>query len=194
MVEPAVLGRHRGRRVGRRVAAALLAALAVLGGCKSQQTKLREADMAEVLAALPGHYESSSQQLALDVVRVYTPRLGHYVLYARESAANDPGRIMSQRMLSFSIDDQHGLVATVYTFVDPQRWRGGLESPDIFTVVLKDDVKRMPGCELLWKKSPGRLSGAPDPEHCLSAANPQSTLVVTADSVTAGGVELRRVR
>ena len=128
--------------------------------------------MAEILAALPGHYENSSQQLALDVVRVYTPRLGHYVLYARESAANDPGRIMSQKLLNFSIDDKRR----------------------IFTVVMKDDVKRMPGCELLWKKGPGRFTGAPDPEHCLSAANPQSTLVVAADSVTIGGVELRRVR
>ena len=183
----------RAGQVGSLVVAALLSALAVLGGCASQ-AKLREADMAELLAALPGHYENATQQLAFDVVHVYTPRLGHYVLYSRESAANDPGRIMSQKMLSFSIDDKRGIVATVYTFVDPLRWRGGLESPDIFTVVMKDDLKRVPGCELLWKKSPGRFTGAADPEHCLSAASSQPTLAVTADSLTAGGLELRRVR
>jgi CpeT/CpcT family (DUF1001) len=171
----------------------LLAALAACGGCTSQ-TKLHENDMGELLAALPGHYENAGQQVALDVVHVFTPRLGHYVVYARESAANDPGRIMSQKMWSFSVEEKRGIVAIVYTFADPLRWRGGLESPDIFTVVMKDDVKHVAGCELLWKKGPGRFSGAPDPAHCLAAASPQSGLELTADTLTAGGVEFRRVR
>ena len=99
-------------------ATAMAAALALLGAC-ADQTKLRESELTQLLAWLPGNYDNTAQadsdplrrvqpphnRIALIIVKVYTPRLGHHVFYVQEMAADDPRRVMSERMFSFKVDD-----------------------------------------------------------------------------------------
>jgi hypothetical protein len=189
-------------------AATALAVLGLLGAC-ADQTKLRESELTQLLDWLPGRYDNTAQadsdpqrgvqphdRIALIIVKVHTPRLGHHVFYVQEMAADDPRRVMSERMFSFKVDEKRGIVETVYTFAEPRRWRDGQEHPELFTGVVVEDVQSG-GCELLWKKSGEQFSAAHDAKLCHSAsadaaAEPQAEL--TADSLLLAGYRFRKTR
>src|SRR5580704_17075731 len=71
-------------------AATMLAALGLLNAC-ADQSKLRESELTQLLDWLPGRYDNTAQadsdaqrgvqpphdRMALIIVNVYTPRLGH---------------------------------------------------------------------------------------------------------------------
>jgi hypothetical protein len=180
------------RRAGVAAALACGAALA-LAGCATDPNKLTETDLTVLLTMLPGQYDNRAQAeldarsgthpaheaVSLIVVHVYTPRLGHYVYYAQESAADDPRRVLSQKMYSFQLDDKRGIVETLYEFVEPGRWRDGYQSKDLFTAVTVEDVQPE-GCQLFWKKKDDGFIGAHDPKVCPessgAAAGPQVEL------------------
>ncbi len=187
--------------------AATAPALALLGACASQE-KLRERELTELLAWLPGYYESGLQvdstrrsleppheRIALVIVRVYTPRLGHHVLFAQETAADDPRRVMSQRMWSFRVDDKRGIVETVYTFREPVRWREGLQNRELFTGVVADDVRSSPGCELAWKKASEEFTATQDRKLCHDASGdaPRSAELI-GDTLVLGEYRFRKTR
>ena len=204
-------GGSRGGRLagGGSAAVALAAAVALLGGC-TDQTKLREAELTQLLTLLPGTYDNNAQadrdaqsgtrpsheRITLLVVRVYAPRLGHHVQYLQEIAANDPRRVMSQRMSGFAVDEKRGIVQTLYTFADPLRWRDGQQTPEMFTGVVQDDVHNF--CELLWKKDgEQQFAGTPDPAHChpVPPATPADfAALLSADSLTLGSYQFRKIR
>ena len=124
----------------RLAAVAAGALLAALGGCKDEG-KLREAEMTQLLALLPGEYDNRAQAaldarngarpshdaVTLTITRVFTPRLGHHVYYAQETVVDDPRRVLSQKMYSFQVDEKRGIIETTYAFVEPLRWRDDLE-------------------------------------------------------------------
>jgi len=194
---------------GARTLAALAcgAALAV-SGC-ANAPKATEADLTLMLTMLPGSYDNGAQAeadarsgmhpaheaVALVIIHVYTPRLGHYVYYAQESAADDPRRVLSQKMYSFQLDEKRGIAQTTYEFVDPVRWRDGLQSKDLFTAVTSEDVQAE-GCQLLWKKQGDGFAGAHDPKICpdggAPGASPQMELVKGA--LTVGDYKFRKGR
>jgi hypothetical protein len=180
-------------------AATAMAALALLAAC-ADQTKLRESELTQLLGWLPGRYDNTAQadsdaqrgvqpphdRIALIIVKVYTPRLGHHVFYVQEMAADDPRRVMSERMFSFKVDEKRGIVETVYTFTEPLRWRDGQRNIELFTSVVIEDVQSV-GCELLWKKSGEQFNATHDAKLCHgasaeAAAEPQAEL--TADSLS----------
>src|ERR1700758_3667028 len=166
------------------LAGAVLAAAVLAGGCASER-KLHEAELTQLLAWLPGSYEGGAQsdsearrglepphgRIALTIVRVYTPRLGHHVLFAQETDADDPRRVMSERMLSFHVDDKRGVLESVYTFREPLRWRDGQEHLELFTAVTTGDVLSARGCELSWKKAGEEFTATQDPKLCSEAAH-----------------------
>ena len=189
-------------------AAALLALAGALCAC-TDQTKLREAELTELLGALPGRYDNAAQAqrdaqqgarpahdaVALIIVRVYTPRLGRHVLYALETAADDPRRVLSQKMYSFQVDEKRGIVQTIYTFVDPLRWRGGEQHSELFTGVMTDDVQ--PECELMWKKVATRFSASADPLLCPDAPTPaagESQAELAPGALLLAGYRFRKTR
>jgi CpeT/CpcT family (DUF1001) len=187
--------------------AATAPALGLLGGCASQE-KLRQRELTQLLAWLPGQYESGLQvdstrrsleppheRIALVIVRVYTPRLGHHVLFAQETAADDPRRVMSQRMWSFTVDDKRGIVETVYTFKDPLRWREGLQNPELFTGVVANDVHSSPGCELAWKTTGEEFTATQDRKLCHAASGdaPRSAELI-GDTLVLGEYRFRKTR
>lgn len=156
----------------------LLALLLAAGGC-ADQGKQREAELTDLLSWLQGSYDNRAQvesearqsghapheRIALLIIPVYVPRLGKHVLYAQESAADDPRRVMSERLFSFDIDEKRGIVGLVYDFVEPRRWRDGQNNPEIFTSVVTQDVSPS-GCELLWHRAGQQFVGNVDPHRC----------------------------
>jgi CpeT/CpcT family (DUF1001) len=192
---------------GRLAAVSLLVCTLSSGGCADQQ-KLREEELADLLAWLPGRYDNVAQverdaragvhpaheKIAIIIIPVQTPRLGHHVCYAQEMAADNPRRVMSERMFSFDIDEKRGVIGLMYNFAEPRRWRDGDENPQIFTGVLPQDVAPV-GCELIWKRSAEQFTASHDPKHChraggADAGGPEATL--TAEALTLSGFEFRK--
>ena len=185
-----------------------MAALGLLGAC-ADQTKLRESELTQLLGWLPGRYDNTAQadsdaqrgvqpahdRIALIIVKVYTPRLGHHVFYVQEMAADDPRRVMSERMFSFNVDEKRGIVETVYTFTEPLRWRDGQRNIELFTSVVTEDVQSA-ACELLWKRKDAGFVATHDPKVCPEAGGgavlPQAELSV--DVLSIGEYKFRKAR
>lgn len=192
-----------------RAAVVVATALAALGGCKQDQSKVNEGELTQLLALLPGEYDNRAQAelearngvrpahdaVTLVVTRVFTPRLGHHIYYAQEIAADDPRRVLSQQMYSFEVDDKRGIVETMYEFVEPVRWRDGQQNKDLFTSVVTEDVQAE-GCVLLWKRDGARFVATHDPKVCPDPAG--SAAVTRAEfslgSLTIGDYKFRKVR
>jgi hypothetical protein len=188
--------------------AALALALLLLPAC-TDQTKVHESELSELLVVLPGHYDNTAQveadahnhrspphdAVALTITHVFTPRLGHHVYYAQESAADDPRRVFSQKMYSFAVDEKRGIVETLFEFVEPVRWRDGQQNKDIFTVVTTDDVQPE-SCQLLWKKKDDGFVATHDSKACPDAGGgvvvPQAEF--TGGVLTVGEYKFRRAR
>ena len=195
------------RAAGCRPLLATVCGLLMLGGC-TDQTKVHEGELTELLAVFPGHYDNSAQAdadvrnnahpphdaVALTITHVYTPRLGHHVYYAQESAADDPRRIFSQKMYSFTVEEKRGIVETLYELVEPLRWRDGQQNKDMFTSLVIEDVQPE-GCQLLWKKKDAGFVATHDPKVCPegsgAAVLPQAEL--SGGVLTVGEYKFRRV-
>jgi CpeT/CpcT family (DUF1001) len=185
----------RYRRTRHLGAAALVAAVIAVCGC-TDQTKIQEGELTALLATLPGRYDNNAQAeldahngvrpahdaVVLTIAHVYTPRLGHYVYYAQETAADNPLRVQSQRMWSFQVVEKRGIVETIYEFVEPQRWREGLQNKDLFTSIDIEDVQAE-GCRLLWKKKDDGFVATHDQKVC-----PDPGGVAKTQAELAGGV------
>jgi len=174
-------------RCGRITLALLGAALLVPGGCtsggKHAQDRMTQADLMLMLTMLPGRYDNGAQaqldardnihpaheSVALVITHVYTPRLGHYVYYAQESALDDPRRVLGQKMWSFELDEKRGLVQTLYELNEPTRWRDGYLNKDLFTSMQMEDVQPE-GCRLIWKKKSDGFAATHDPQVCPDSA------------------------
>jgi CpeT/CpcT family (DUF1001) len=203
MVEPA-----RGACV---TAALLCGMLLMLGGCASDgkhaQDKMTEADLLLMLTMLPGRYDNSAQAeldvrsnvhpahdpVVLIITHVFTPRLGKYVYNAQESAADDPRRVLGQKMWSFELDEKRGLVQTLYEVNEPARWRDGYLNKDLFTSMQMEDVQPE-GCRLIWKKKGDGFAAAHDPKACPdSAAAPAAPqMELTAGALAIGDYKFVR--
>jgi hypothetical protein len=127
------------------------ATLMVVGGCATQ-SDVRKAELNDLSLVLPGVYSNPDQVLL--ILNVFAPMLNGNMLYVRESDAHDPRRIFSVRLWSLDVSASNHIVATVYAFDQPDRWRDGAENPELFRSLLQQDLRPLPGCELIWEKSP----------------------------------------
>lgn len=191
------------------LAPAVLLVLAVLAsGCGSmREERQREEDFGELLGWFPGHYDNKEQAaqdeksgvhpahaaIALTIIPVQTPRLGHHVFFAEETAADDAKRVMSERMFSFDVDEKRGIIGIMYDFVDPRRWRDGQMNPDVFTVVMSDDVAPA-GCEFIWKRSGETYIAGYDPKHCHTRMKAENPAELTIDSLSLAGYHFKKTQ
>jgi hypothetical protein len=172
---------------------ALLALL--LAACAGvSQEKKSTAELVTLSAWLPGKYETGSQDITLNIIKVYAPRIGKNVFYAEESATDNHERVMSQRLLSFVVEEQHGaIIETVYNFTEPPRWRGGLTNKDLFTVAMADDVHTVRGCQLQWVKTKELFSGVRSSGCRDTSTTTTSKAWLTEDALTLGTIEYKKV-
>jgi hypothetical protein len=124
-----------------------LGGLLALAACTST-SNLRKSQLASLAVQLPGNYGNPQQSLI--IMRVAAPLVGDQVFYVRETAANDVRRIVSERIWSLQVAADGGIVGGVYALQEPERWRVGVESPELFRSLLLRDLRPLLGCELLW--------------------------------------------
>jgi len=186
-----------------RSAAVLVSLCAVLlTGCAGQ-TKLREAELGELVQMLPGRYDNRMQYqedvragrdphqaLVLDIVPVYAPALSKDVFYVHETAADDERRVISQRLISFQVVKDVGIVQTLWAFAEPQRWRDGNVSPDLFKSMMVSDVSALGGCDLVWKKAELRFTATNDRTRCRVNSRNGAGLVPMESRIQLGPEEL----
>jgi hypothetical protein len=152
-------------------AVACVVACLTLGACASQLKKA-ESELVELSDLLPGRYNNVAQAqqdlqagraqhapLILDIVRVDMPLLSDYVFYTQETAADDPLRITSQRILTFEAIKDGRIVQRIHTFKQPARWRDGQLNPGLFKGLMATDTTQMAGCDLDWKKDGEKFVG-----------------------------------
>jgi len=155
----------------------MLAAL-VLGACADQR-KLREAELAELAQWLPGAYDNTAQNaedlrsgrkeheaLAIVVTPIYAPFISEHVFYSQEMAADDPRRVLGQRVLAFRVDDDDRIVQSVMSLAEPARWRDGHLNPDLFKALMARDIGSAAGCDMYWKKEPTKFVAENDKSRC----------------------------
>src|SRR5215469_12214739 len=154
------------------LAALSLAAVFAAAGCASQSPH-RDVELAQIDEWLPGRYDNQAQiaadrrtgrpphePLALSVVPVDALQMGHHVFYVEESAGRieppgTPRLILAQHLASIDVVGGK-IVAAIYSFTDPQRWREGLRMPELFSSLQPEDVKLMRGCGLTWSTDPAQ--------------------------------------
>jgi CpeT/CpcT family protein DUF1001 len=145
------------------LAAAVMACLALVG-CEAQLKKAKS-ELIDLGDLLPGRYNNAAQAeedakagnpthtaLAMEITRVDFPLLSDYVFYVQQTAADDPRRIVQQRLITFEAIDDGRIVQRIHQFDQPQRWRDGQLNPGLFKSLMVQDTKQMAGCDLDWKK------------------------------------------
>jgi hypothetical protein len=149
----------------------LLGFIALLTGCAENKERVYEEDLARMSRWLPGTYDNTAQARAdvqkgvrpphdaveLAIVPLESVSIGRNAFYLQEMAADDPRRVLSQRVLKFS-SSKKGIVESVSTLEDPLRWRDGQHQADIFMGMTPKDLKSATGCELKWSREsePGK--------------------------------------
>src|SRR5665213_841060 len=153
---------------------ALMAALAlgalVLTGCAAHKTnKANEVVLEDLQKRLPGRYDNAAQahsdvrtgvsepheSLNLLIAPANAALIGKIAYYVRETAADDPRRVLSQRIWVLGhAEDLHTKTQLVeqhiYLFKEPQRWVHVGDNPELLQSLLPEDLQQLPGCELIW--------------------------------------------
>jgi len=179
-------------------------AAALLAGCSEGKLRRNEEDLDRLVRWFPGRYDNTQQAKAdarngvrpphdpveLVVVALGSVSVGRNAFYMQEMAADDPRRVLSQKVVIFNASDK-GIVESVAALVEPLRWRDGQRDPDMFLGMTPKDLSPLAGCELNWKRAgeggqdpdpkaePKRLIGANEPKRCQIASHAAMGLVQT---------------
>lgn len=142
-------------------------ALLLLVACASQPQR-EEVFVAELAAMLPGSYDNIAQSrtggghvaLRLVIAPVQAAQVGKYVFYVQEMAADDPRRVLAQRLLVLrpAQDGERALLSTA-DLTETARWRDGHLNRDLFKSMLAQDVRPRSGCDLLVTRSGKGFTG-----------------------------------
>jgi hypothetical protein len=142
-----------------------LVAAACLTGCAAaNRQKENDAALLRLSHWLPGNFDNTAQAKAdvqkgmrpphdaveLDIALVDSISIGRNVFYLQETAADDPMRVLSQRVVIFTATDK-GIIESINTLDDPLRWRNGWRNPEIFEGMTPRDFKPAEGCDITWK-------------------------------------------
>ena len=150
---------HRSLRLALRgsLRLALLACAALAVGCAAEHAKHeRQTDLDQINEWLPGHYNNAAQvaedrrlgrmpheSVTLSIAQVHASEIGVQMFYLQEMKSGTRD-IKLQRLLSMGITNDK-VVATMWSFTDPPRWREGDTTPELFTSIQPPDIKVMRG-------------------------------------------------
>jgi len=161
-------------------------AVLLLAGCSTEATK-RQAEFDNLIQKLPGQYDNLAQAksdasgdhaaVALLIRPVNALTVGKIVMFVRETAADDPRRVLAQHIWTFELDKKNRLVQTIYLFKEPQRWLHAAEDPYVMQSVLPDDLSVLSGCNLIWTKSDSGFQATTKAQECKASAGAEGLLI-----------------
>jgi hypothetical protein len=161
--------------------------LLLLAGCAIGANK-HERDFDKLLQALPGQYDNRAQAksdasgehaaVALVINPVNALAIGPIVMFERETAADDPRRILAQHIWTFALDKKsEHLVQSVYVFKEPLRWLHALDDPYVLQSVLPEDLSPLTGCKLIWSRSDYGFAAITNAKACKASAGAEGMLI-----------------
>jgi hypothetical protein len=169
-----------------RLRTALWLALLVPAGCTSEATR-RQAEFDVLLQKLPGQYDNLAQAhsdasgehaaVALLIRPVNALTVGKIVMYVRETAADDPRRVLAQHIWTFELDKQNRLRQSIYLFKEPQRWVHAADDPYVIQSMLPDDLSALSGCSLTWIKTDSGFQATTKAQDCRASAGAEGLLI-----------------
>lgn len=154
------------------MALAMALVLSACGGTAQQ----RRGELAELARLLPGDYDNLEQVRASEpgavpgvrmvIVPVYAPLVGEDIFYVQEMAADDPRRVIAQRLINLEITPDGRVLQGIFVFEEGGRWRDGHQRPDVFKSLLPNDLKLVEGCDLEWRAAGRRFTARNNPATC----------------------------
>ena len=172
------------------IAAAVVLVMAAPASQGESKKKKDEAEFNELLHSLTGEYDNLAQAdddhtgqhaaVTLTIKPLNLQALGRLVLLARETAANDKRRILTQRIWTLERNKESQIVQQVYVFKEPQRWVRSVDDPLILEALVPEDLQQLAGCEVVWIKTDTGFSGANRPRACRPASEHEGMLVETS--------------
>lgn len=144
-------------------------AVALLLAACGSQPKREEVLVSQLAQQLAGSYDNLAQSrastahaaLRLMIAPVQAPLVGDHVFYVQETAADDPRRVLAQRLYVLDpVPGREQAVLAQLDFREPSRWRDGHLNRDLFRSLLIEDVRLRSGCELLFSRSGERFEAA----------------------------------
>jgi hypothetical protein len=169
------------------VPAAVWLALLLLPVCAGASKK-SEQEFDKFMQALPGQYDNRVQAkndpsgahaaVAVVINPVNSLALGKAVMFERETAADDPRRILAQHIWTFEMDKKgEHLVQTVYVFKEPLRWLHAADDQYVLQSVMPDDLSPLSGCKLVWSKSDYGFAATTNALACKASAGAEGMLI-----------------
>jgi CpeT/CpcT family (DUF1001) len=140
---------------------ACLLTVLLVAAC-APQPKRDEVMVNELTVMLAGSYDNIAQSragsehpaLRLMVVPVQAPLVADHVFYVQEMAADDPRRVLAQRLYVVNVvPGREQALMTQMDLNEPVRWRDGHVKRDLFRGMLVQDLHARPGCDLLWNRN-----------------------------------------
>jgi CpeT/CpcT family protein DUF1001 len=182
-----------------------LTVLAMLPGpaAASKKSKEQEAQYLSFLKLLPGSFDNLTQAdesagqiqpVILSIRPLDVQLIGKLVMLVRETAANDPKRLLAEHIWTVDQDQEKNIVQHVYQFKEPQRWIHGDNDPMLLQSLLPDDLMKMGGCEIYWTKSDNGFSGSVRPHTCRPNSSEEGHLVEIAAELTADDLTLTELQ
>jgi hypothetical protein len=163
-----------------------IVAVLLLAGCQTEASR-RAADLDKLIKSLPGHYDNRAQAasdssgehaaVALLIEPVSALTVAKIVMFVRETAADDPRRVLAQHIWTFDLDKKQHLVQTIYLFKEPQRWLHAADDPYLLQSLLSDDLSPLSGCNLIWSKSDFGFQASTKAAECKGSAGAEGLLI-----------------
>jgi CpeT/CpcT family (DUF1001) len=167
----------------------VMTCLAVAAGMPASardSKKEQEAQYLSFLKMLPGSYDNLAQAddgagqvqpVILSIRPLDVQLIGRLVMLVRETAANDPKRLLAQHVWTIEHDKQNQIIQHVYQFKEPQRWLHSGDDPLLTQSLLPDDLQQMAGCEIYWTRNGEGFSGATRPHGCRPSSSEEGHLI-----------------
>lgn len=179
----------------------LLPAL-LLTGCAHEAAK-EQTDYNELLKRLPGQYDNRIQArsdpahaaVLLSVTPADAITVGRVVVFVRETALDDPRRVLSQRIWTLELRKDkktktQQILQETYLFKDPQRWLHALDDPNVLQSLLPEDLTPLTGCELVWKKSSDGFDAELKAQTCEPGGAARTSLIELGAQLRGGELVL----
>ena len=153
----------------------------LLAGCAATSDRESEAVLNELVALLPGSYDNLAQSrlpggvhvpLKMMIAPVDAPLVADHVFYMQETAAEDPRRVLAQRLFVVNESAEPGKpVLAQFDFTEPARWRDGQYKRELFRGLLPQDLRLRAGCEWRFtREETGGFTAEGNPAACRVAA------------------------
>ena len=152
-------------------------AMLQLAGCEAIKNNGEDVNLLQLGGLLQGRFDNAAQIEAdqhdgrapheatrVVIVQLNSLTVGEHAYYM-EQTDTGTGRVTGQRVFSLQ-SVTGGVLEMVWSLVEPARWRGAADQPELLSALQYKDLKQLVGCSLVWKKEGDTFSASNDMAHC----------------------------